>query len=371
MKLRTRLAISLGVLVLAGPIACAPAQDRASGLPVPLAQLPKAGANPSLAANTVITRFAVGSCDRQDASQAFWPAIAARQPQVFLMIGDNVYGDPGWDGAPDLGSFRAAYAKLAASPEFAVFRSKVPMLEVWDDHDFGPNDGGGTFAYKLFSEQIFETFWDAPRDARSHAGVYHSSIHGPAGRRVQFIMLDTRFFRSDLTKVPEAERAGRLGSSAPDSNPAEQMLGQEQWQWLQRELAKPADLRIVASSVQVLTEAHHFESWANFPLQRQRLLDLLAARAPSGLLLLSGDRHSAAIYALESGGARFDELTASSLNAPSSADVTAREPDPLRQTAMFGQANFGMVDIDWGQRKLALEVTGVDGAPLARRQVAF
>lgn len=354
--------------------AASPAMEVAAApIAATMPDLPRAGPAASLPASTRLTRLIVASCNRQDNSQAYWPVLAARDPQLFLMIGDNVYGDPGWDGGADLGTFRAAYARLGAEPGFTAFRARVPMLTTWDDHDFGPNDGGGSFTYKEFSEEIFETFWDAPAEARRHPGVYHAMTYGPVWQRVQVIMLDTRFFRSDLAQVPEDQREGRLGRFMPSADPAATMLGDAQWQWLQAQLAQPADLRIVVSSIQVLTEAHHFESWSNFPAERQRLLALLGTRAPSGLVLLSGDRHSAALYsAALPNGETVWELTASSLNAPSSAaDPSAREPDPLRRGPMFGEANFGMVEIDWNARRVALAVEGVAGAQLVREDVGF
>ncbi len=70
------------------------------------AKLPKAPANPSLAADTVITRFAFGSCVNENRDMKFWDVIAAQKPQAFLLIGDNVYGDTRRDqrrGHPDTG----------------------------------------------------------------------------------------------------------------------------------------------------------------------------------------------------------------------------------------------------------------------------
>ena len=74
-------------------------------------EMPLAPPNPELAADTVLTRIAFGSCNEQNNRQHMWDLIAARDPQAFLFIGDNIYGAPTWDGGADLGSLRAAYAK--------------------------------------------------------------------------------------------------------------------------------------------------------------------------------------------------------------------------------------------------------------------
>jgi hypothetical protein len=58
------------------------------------------------------------------------------------------------------------------------------------------------------------------------------------------------------------------------------LLSAVQWRWLEELPTRPAGLRIVASSIQVLASHHGYESWANFPHERERLLSLVSqARA--------------------------------------------------------------------------------------------
>ncbi|WP_285711901.1 alkaline phosphatase D family protein [Erythrobacter oryzae] len=330
--------------------------------------MPVAGPNPALSPAATLTRIAVGSCNHQSAAQHMWAQIAAANPQLFLMIGDNVYGDAGWDGDAGLDSLRRAYALQASHPEFAGFRSKVPMMATWDDHDFGLNDAGGSFPFRLWSETLFETFWGSSDAVKARPGVYDSTITGPEGKRVQVILLDTRFFRSDLKRGPWTKDRQPLGSYLPDDSAGKTVLGEAQWAWLAAELAKPADLRIVVSSTQVLTTAHQFEGWTNFPAERTRLLDLLAAREASGLVLLSGDRHQGAIYKTEHGGQTIWELTSSSLNLSFENDAersSQREPDPLRVGKIYPVENFGLVDIDWKAKALTLTLKDKASATLA------
>ncbi|MEE4199391.1 alkaline phosphatase D family protein [Erythrobacter sp.] len=323
--------------------------------------LPVAPPNVSLAPDTAITRLAFGSCNHQLRPQAYWSHIAAADPDVFLFIGDNNYGDNGWDGDADLTSLREAYAVQAATPELAAFRARVPMMITWDDHDYGFNDGGSSFAFRERGEALFEAFWDVPGEVRARPGVYHSTITGPPGQRTQIILLDTRFFRSDLATKPYALERWPLGVYEPSRDPAKTMLGEAQWRWLQSELAKPADLRIVASSIQVLTEAHDYESWKNLPLERAKLFGMLAAREESGLVLLSGDRHAGGIYTdapQAAGGERLWELTSSSLNYSFNTTErnTEREPDARRVTDFISEENFGLVEIDWPARRVTLSL---------------
>ncbi|ODT00819.1 MAG: phosphodiesterase, partial [Erythrobacter sp. SCN 62-14] len=278
--------------------------------------LPVAGPNPALSPAATLTRIAFGSCNHQSAPQHMWAEIAKQSPQAFLFIGDNVYGDNGWDADADLDSLRRAYELQASHPEFRDFRARIPMLVTWDDHDYGLNDAGGRFPFKAWAEEIFNTFWGVTGEARARPGVYESHMFGAEGNRVQIIMLDTRYFRSDFKRMAWSRERAPLGVYLPNDDPAATVLGDEQWRWLEAELAKPADLRIVVSSTQVLTTAHQFEGWTNFPLERARLLKMLEGRSPSGLVILSGDRHSGAIYKDTAPGGTEEmwEFTSSSLN---------------------------------------------------------
>lgn len=335
--------------------------------------LPVAPPSPELAASTTLTRIAFGSCNQQDNPQHMWAHIAAMDPQAFLFIGDNVYGDRGWDGGADLGLLRAAYAKQSSHPEFVSFSANVPVMATWDDHDFGFNDGGATFTHRRFAEDIFETYWRMGEDVTSRDGVHYSRMYGEAGKRVQIIMLDTRFFRSNLRVPGPGEEGPPSGRYLPSEDGQATMLGAEQWEWLEGELAKPADLRVVVSSIQVITQAHGWEAWYELPHERERLLDMLGEREESGLVMLSGDRHSGGIYQLEHEGERMTEITSSSLNLAfsSTEEATAREPDPDRVTRFIGEENFGLVDIDWASRELTLTLLGNEGQTHAQRVVGW
>lgn len=336
--------------------------------------MPVAGPNPALNPATTLTRIAFGSCNHQHAPQHMWAQIAAANPQLFLMIGDNVYGDTGWDADAGLESLRSSYALQASHAEFKGFRAKFPMMATWDDHDFGLNDAGGNFPMRRWAEELFETFWGSSDTVRGREGIYESTITGPEGKRVQVILLDTRFFRSDLKKAAWSKDRPPLGGYVPDDSPEKTVLGADQWAWLKAELAKPADLRIVVSSTQVITQAHQFEGWTNFPAERTKLLEMLAGREASGLVMLSGDRHAAGIYNTEIKGETMWELTSSSLNLAFGSDIeraTAREPDPARVTPFFPIENYGLIDIDWKAKKLTMVLKGNTSATLAEQAFSW
>lgn len=303
--------------------------------------------------------IALGSCLRQWSPQPVWQGVLAMSPDAFLFLGDNVYSDTGpYRQQPLPQRIPRAYDDLAANADFAGFRRAVqargiPVLATWDDHDYGVNDGGADFPFQAPSRQAFVEFFDLDSGALGHReggvpnGVYHSRIRTIADLRVQFLMLDTRSFRSPLQRGDTA-RCPPTGLIANPSSDAT-LLGEAQWRWLAEALRQAADLRILASSIQVLPTQHCFEKWANFPLERQRLLSLIKDSGAGGLVLVSGDRHLAEVSRLDQGVPYpLYELTTSGLNsAMSASSPAAREINHLRvgPTNVL-QDNFGSIAIE-------------------------
>jgi len=170
------------------------------------------------------------------------------------------------------------------------------MLATWDDHDFGQNDAGASFAFKERAERVYETCWGSSAAVRNRPGVQDSIIVGPGGKRVQIILLDTRFFRGELKSLPWSDQPRPLGNYVPSDDAAAPLLGEAQWKWLESELDKQADVRLIVSSIQLVTDAHGYEKWGNFPREWQRFYDLLATKRIDNAVILSGDWHQAAIY---------------------------------------------------------------------------
>ncbi len=322
-----------------------------------------------------LTRIVFASCAQQNEDQSIWNRVADEKPDLVLYMGDNVYGDVR-SNDPALPELKAAYMRLAMSAPFARVRATAPMLTVWDDHDMGANDAGGDWRFKEQSEKLFDYVWDVKDARRARPGVYGSWIVGEAGKRVQIIMLDTRFFRSPLKSTDEMGARGKE-RWIPDDDPAKTMLGDEQWAWLEAELKKPAELRLLVSSIQVLSEGHGWEAWREFPLERQKLYDVIKRTGAEHLFVLSGDRHSASLY--EKDGVipyRLFEATSSSLNLPASkwraqSGETWVEIDPNRKGDMYFDVNYGVIDIDWSKGSAAVSIRSGDGAEVLGETLDF
>ena len=312
----------------------------------------------NLPATEPLRRLAFGSCAKQDKPQPIWDAILETKPQQFVFLGDNIYGD-----TEDITLLRAKYQLLNEQPGFQKLRATIPVLGTWDDHDYGVNDGGVEYPKKRESQQAFLDFLKVPAadPRRQQEGVYSATIVGPPGKRLQLILLDTRYFRSPLTKgfQPGEPGEGVRGVYRPNSDPAATILGDAQWKWLEQQLREPAEVRLIGSSIQLVTDEHGSETWGNFPLERRRLLNLIQQTKAAGVIVLSGDRHLAEIAKLDKhhphyiGYPLFD-ITSSSLNVPSG-NLTknqvrfANQINSYRVGLTYFDTNFGVVDIDWDQ----------------------
>lgn len=303
-----------------------------------------------------LSRISFGSCAKQDRPQPIWEAVVATQPELFIFLGDNIYGD-----TEDMDVLRAKYRMLGEQPGYQKLKATCPIVATWDDHDYGVNDGGVEYPMKRESQQVFLDFFEVPQDdvRRTREGVYFSHVYGPPGQRVQVILLDARYFRSPLKPgfVGGEPGDGYRGRYSPNDDPAATVLGEAQWKWLEEQLRQPAELRLIGSGVQVIADEHGSETWGNFPRERERLFNLIRDTQAAGVVLLSGDRHLSEIarlspeHRLGVGYPLFD-VTSSSLNAPSgnftkAGTRFANEINSYRVGLTYFDTNFGAVHVDW------------------------
>ena len=303
-----------------------------------------------------LSKISFGSCAKQDQTQPIWDAIVAGQPQLFIFLGDNIYGD-----SPDMNVLKAKYDLLNNQPGYKKLKQICPVVATWDDHDYGKDDAGAEFTMRRESQQVFLDFLGADQNdpRRTREGIYSSQLYGPEGKRVQVLLLDARYFRSPLKKGFDSREPGEgyRGKYVSNTDDDATVLGEAQWEWLAEQLKVPAEVRVIGSSYQVLSDQHGWEMWGNFPKERQRLFHLLRDFKAGGVVMISGDRHLAELAALPKDddlniGYPLFEVTSSSLNAPSGGLTKAgvrfsNEINPYRVGLTFFDVNYGNIVIDW------------------------
>ncbi len=317
-----------------------------------------------LASETKISRIAFASCLNENKPVAILGSVSAAKPELFIFAGDTVYGDfyrGKWLRQASEAALASSYQTLARHADFQRFTGTgLPILATWDDHDYGLNDSGVEMGLKQVSKDYLLDFFAVPETApvRRRPGLYQSRFYGPPGARLQIILLDTRWFRSPLKRTDRPAKGKER--YVPDPDPAKTMLGPAQWLWLEQELGKPADLRLLVSSVQVLADGHGYERWGNLPRERERLYRLLARANGGDIVALSGDRHLGGIYRRElADGIIMHEVTSSSLNRAFA--FWFREAGPNRIGPVYAPTNFGLITIDWAARRVDLAIRNSSG----------
>lgn len=305
--------------------------------------------------------LAFGSCANQTKQQLIWQAVVASQPDLFLFLGDNIYGD-----TEDMNVLRARYAQLAHNPYYQRLLAHIPVIATWDDHDYGGNDAGAEYPKKAESKQIFLDFFGEPADSERRLradGIYTAYRYGPVGQRVQVILLDTRWNRSPLTRVTEADYAERrrlhIGPYTATADPTAQLLGEAQWRWLEEQLRQPAELRLIATSIPFLQEGTGWETWSNFPAERDRLLTLITTARVNGLLFLTGDTHRAQ-FSKRTTAVPYPLWEVNSSGLTENVDWPA--PDTSRLGGYYIEDNYGLLRVDWSEAdpEIVMEIRAVD-----------
>jgi alkaline phosphatase D len=303
-------------------------------------------------ANQTITKIAFASCASQNMPQPHWDTIVLQEPDLFLLMGDNVYGDC---LSHECNELRNAYHDLAMHPSVQGAAPLVSVFATLDDHDYGQNNCYGMNPYKDTARQMFKEFFQLTTDDLPwYDGVYRSRIFGVSGSRAQIILLDTRYSRSPFL---ETGNPSAPFTPQPEDNIDQQMLSESQWLWLANQIKEPAELRIIVSSIQVLNQGTGFEAWRHLPMEQQRLYKLLQGQP---VLFISGDRHVGGVY--ESND--FVEVTASSLTHSipfgvfdnCSTSEECDEVDSARIGNLVRQNHYGWIDIDWQASMLTLSL---------------
>lgn len=311
-------------------------------------------------ASVGVSRISFGSCNNAFANNQLWDEVIDASPEAWIWGGDIVYAD---SDQPE--QIRMHYNKQLSNPLYSEILESIPVYGTWDDHDYGLNDGGREFSIKSESQQLFLDFLQVESNdpRRQREGVYTSHMLHSEGKNIEIVILDTRYFRSELAK---GENGNRYGET---NDPSATMLGDAQWIWLTDQLNNSnADLLVLVSSIQVISSEHGFEKWQNMPQERTRLLDVIAqTKVP--VILLSGDRHISEISLQQWNGKEIIDFTSSGLTH-SYADFKG-EPNAFRIGKVVSKPSIGIIDVDWNTRVLQLKMVGDNDEILQRKDFAF
>jgi len=276
-------------------------------------------------------RIAFGSCARVqiDPEQRIFDAVRQTEPDLFVWLGDNIYGD---SERPEL--LAEEYRRQRNVAALEPLLVSVPQIATWDDHDFGLNNADRTYSARSDSLRVFRSYWANPASGLPETpGVFFRYEY--AG--VDLFVLDGRYHRDP--------------NGSPDG-PGKTMLGPAQLAWLEAGLrASRAPFKLLVSgSGWSMADGPQGDTWAAFRYERDRLFDFIRDQRIEGIVLLSGDSHIGELNCIrwsERGGYDFYDLVSSPLAQGTSLSFASQTPEHRVRPVYSGGVNFGVLDFVW------------------------
>jgi alkaline phosphatase D len=282
-------------------------------------------------------RIGFGSCNKTNLDQPLWDIIGSEVTDLSYWIwgGDAVYGSH----LENL-NMEKLFLEQKNHPSYQKFlQKKIPINGVWDDHDYGVNDGDYNHPHRDEVQKYYLDFIDEPEGSprRKQKGIYTSLTLTTPLRvtlnkevvpfTIKILLLDIRSFKQNSLITSD-------------------LLGVEQWKWLSEELTNSkAHAHLLVSGIQFLSDHHRFEKWNNFPKARQKLFKLIKDSHAKGVIMLSGDRHFAEISRMVNNkelAYPLYDITASGLTHTYTPLIY--EYNPYRVGRLYKEIHFGVVE---------------------------
>ncbi|MBU6196937.1 MAG: alkaline phosphatase family protein [Cyanobacteria bacterium REEB446] len=278
-----------------------------------------------------------------------WNSVSKLSPDYIFLIGDNVYADIG-DKLSELNGCKPErllnrYIETRTRLELFYLKKLIPIAMIWDDHDYGKNNGGSNYKYKLASKKIFKDFSLNENPEVSEDGL-------GAGFKlkltnINFLFLDDRFYRDKKYH-----------------------FGKEQEEWLFKNLeatenAKKAEIienpepsqSVIISGDQFFGKYHPFESFEGNQAENFKKFIEKISNLKSTPLFISGDRHISELQKIDlSPNKKIFEITSSPIHSSLPPDFTLKQfPNPHRVWAVANKNNFCVLTFHDGLRNLAVD----------------
>ena len=287
--------------------------------------------------------FVASACSPLGNNSAVFDSIRLKDPTFFFITGDFFYADISTNLVTP---YRSAYNQtLTLSNHFNLYKN-VPIVYMWDDHDFGPNNSNSLSPSRSAAISSYKE--NVPHYPLA-AGVGEQPIYQA------FTIGRVRFIASDLrsAKIP-----GSPGT----------MMGATQLNWFKQELifAKNNNLVIVwMSSVPFISDdptiADASDNWAAYKEERKDISDFIVANGIKNIFILSGDAHMLAIddgtnsdYSSTGNSADIPVFQAAALGSSGSF-----KGGPYSHGSFQGSGQYGLINvIDLGGNDICFQFKG-------------
>ena len=250
--------------------------------------------------------FVFSACQREKyLDHNIYEHIEKESPTFVALLGDQMYGD--YDGnlnkleeyleddaemqkAREEGdiilsertiieAFRNKYHRTFGK-DFQKMSSSIPIMGIWDDHDFGKDNSDSTYPYKEKAKKAFKENYPLYPYEVENGGIYYSFSIAD----VDVFVLDTRWYRSAMEN---------------EDGESKTMLGAEQLSWLLNGLKhSSSSFKIIFSSVPMndyggdtSSGREGYDSWMGYKYERNKIISFIREHNIQGVLFFSGDQH--------------------------------------------------------------------------------
>ena len=264
-----------------------------------------------------------------------WPQAFSHNPDLTFLIGDNIYADVysgmyiGKKIPTTLDHLWQRHIDHAMMLKIYRMKNLKPTFTMWDDHDYGMNDGNNQYKDKKQSLEMYHQFFPTKNNeilTRSYGTGFKLNL-----KKHQFYFLDDRYFRD------------------PDGVEKGFHYGMKQRNWLKKELKhSQAKLDWLVSGDQFFGGYHKFESFeGNHHFQFQKFKKELK-KFDKTYALISGDRHLVEVMQipeLEIGNLTYEYTVSGVHSAMFPGNLGDPKSNPYRVDGFDGESNYAILTI--------------------------
>lgn len=125
-----------------------------------------------------------------------------------LSLGDAAYTDTlhlasrKYYAEPNLSKVQESFDKVTNDHYYQLVSNHTKVYGIWDDHDYGLDNGGKTFQGKHVFRKLYLDFLKEPQDSprRTRAGGIYESYFLDKEKKIKLILLDNRWALDELEK---------------------------------------------------------------------------------------------------------------------------------------------------------------------------
>jgi len=273
----------------------------------------------------------------------------AEHPDFVILGGDFPHGRPNTLEKKEW-NFKAIYS-AGTSPAMSDFVKHIlgqyAVAHMWDDHDYGPDNGDKTYALKQMSLQVLREYF--PTYPMTEYGDWQKFSYAQG----DFFLLDARSQR-DSALAPNT-----LTKSMLDGD---HLGAQGQLTWLENGLKEStARWKFVISPVPFNETSKPTDSWAAFPAERRALIDFIQKNNITGIIIISGDLHMGGID--DGTHSTFPEMV---VNGTNGAGCQSTKTPGVWSQGTYDNGNqpcngYGVITVMTNPDRVLLQVKDSDG----------